>query len=720
MQYALDPKLLPPGGVRVQCTRCAHVFTAAPPAQANTHSTQVFGGPVPAIAPLTPAAKPANPLNATVIYGAGTKAGAGPKGGAPSATTTQVFGAVPPVPSVAPVAKPAGTKPQAVAKPAGTRPQAAARPAGTRPQPVQAGTPPPSATTTQVFGAVPQPVPPTARPAGNKAQSGGAPAPTTTQVFGAVPQPQPQPPSASTTQVFGAVPGPAVQAQVSSPGPTQPRPEPQQPVAPVAPELPVVGVAATTPIELPDEIPVTRPRSGSIGPAQLTGLEGAQRPRSGAIGPAQLAGLEGAQRPRSAAIGPAQLASLEEAQRPRSAAIGPGLLAGLEEAQRPRSGAFGPTQLADIMADEASAEGLPSASGPVVLSNPSGLSDSSLSDPPLPGPSVSALSKPLELPPELLEEPLPNDKPPGSGRSEPLVSGRVLLIAVGVLVLILTAFLTSPAWLGKSNTVPQEAVVAKDSALAVLRRDDTASKVEALASLKALADAHPQSIEMLAEWATALAMHLDDTRVEAATIQARVDRLNDEISALSEAKAPADWSSRVNLMREEVEAKKLELTPLEERAAALSKDAVQVLKRLAAAPEKEEPEASLVRLRARALLSAVLGAGESLTQAIQLAQAEQRDWSELVVAEYVLNGTAPPAQAAESFAAMGRLRERNSSFLRTYVLGARIAVLRGELETAQGLLDAVITLNPKHELAHKLQAHVRDLALEKSEGKSSP
>jgi hypothetical protein len=692
MQYALDPKLLPPGGVPVQCTRCAHVFTAAPPAQANTHSTQVFGGPVPAIAPLTPAkpaAKPANPLNTTIIYGAGTKPGAGTKGGAPSATTTQVFGAVPAVPSVAPVAKPAGTKPQAAAKPAGTKPQ-----------PVQAGTPPPSATTTQVFGAVPQPVSPTARPAGNKAQSGGAPAPTTTQVFGAVPQPQPPSPSATTTQVFGAVSGPAV-----------------QPVAPVAP---VVGVAATTPIELPDEIPVTRPRSGSIGPAQLAALEGAQRPRSGAIGPAQLAALEEAQRPRSGAIGPAQLASLEEAQRPRSGAIGPGLLAGLEEAQRPRSGAFGPTQLADIMADEASAEGLPSASGPMVLSNPSGLSDSSLSDAPLPGPSVSALSKPLELPPELLEEPLPNDKPPGSGRSEPLVSGRVLLIAVGVLVLILTAFLTSPAWLGKSNAVPQEAVVAKDSALAVLRRDDTASKVEALSSLKALADAHPQSIELLAEWATALAMHLDDTRVEAATIQARVDRLNEEISVLSEAKAPADWSSRVNLMREEVEAKKLELTPLEERAAALSKDGVQVLKRLAAAPEEEAPEAAVARLRARALLSAVLGAGESLTQAIQLAQAEQRDWSELVVAEYVLNGTAPPAQAAESFAAMGRLRERNSSFLRTYVLGARIAVLRGELETAQGLLDAVITLNPKHELAHKLQAHVRDLALDKSEGKSSP
>jgi outer membrane murein-binding lipoprotein Lpp len=563
MEYALDARLLPPGGVPVQCTRCSHVFTAAPPAQAIRQTTQVFGGgPVPAVAPLEPLPKPANPLNTTLLFGSGNKGGA-----APSASTTQAFGAVPRVPPVAPVTHPS-------AKPA-------AHPAAHKPQPAQAGSPP-STMKTQVFGAVP-------KPAAHPPQAGGAPAPMTTQAFGAVPQP------------------------------------------------PRVGVAAATPIELPDEMPAPRPRSGAIGPAQL---------------------------------------------------------ASLEEPPRPRSGSFGPTQLADIMAEESSAEG------------PS----------PSPGPSVAALSKPLELPPELLEERVTNDHARGrGGRSEKGLGGRALLIAAGVLVLALTAFLTSPAWLGKSNAVPHEAVVARDSALAVLRRDDTASKVEALSRLKALVDAHPASIELLAEWSTALAMHLDDTRVEGGTLKAKVARLKEQISALSEAQSPADWSSRVNAMREEVAAAEQELTPLEERGEGLSREAVRVLKRLAAAPEEEEKEAAVARLRARALLSAVLGASESLTQAVQLAQAGQRDWSELVVAEYVLNGTAAPAQAVESAAAMARLREANSSFLRTYVLGARIAVLRGELDAAQALLEAVITLNPKHELAQKLQAHARELALEKPE-----
>src|SRR5689334_16503082 len=125
MQYALDPRLLPPGGVPVQCTRCSHVFIAAPPA---------------------PAAPPSNsnsPLNNTLIYGAGKTSTQ------PSAMTTQLFGAASQVPQVPPVA-----------------------PVANRPQPAPAGMQP-SAMTTQLFGAasqVPQ-VPPVANkppPAANK------------------------------------------------------------------------------------------------------------------------------------------------------------------------------------------------------------------------------------------------------------------------------------------------------------------------------------------------------------------------------------------------------------------------------------------------------------------------------------------------------------------------------------------------------------------------
>ncbi|HYO73637.1 MAG TPA: zinc-ribbon domain-containing protein, partial [Archangium sp.] len=166
MQYALDPRLLPPGGVPVQCTRCSHVFIATPPAPASApapQTTQVFG----AVQQKGPATQPN--LNSTLLYG--DKKGGTP----PSAMTTQAFGAVPQVAPMAPVAKPAPAT-------------------GTAP----------SAMTTQVFGAVPQvaPMAPVAKPAPAAAKpppAAAKPPPAAKPPAGTVP------PIATGTQVFGAV-----------------------------------------------------------------------------------------------------------------------------------------------------------------------------------------------------------------------------------------------------------------------------------------------------------------------------------------------------------------------------------------------------------------------------------------------------------------------------------------------------------------------------------
>ncbi|HEX8538205.1 MAG TPA: zinc-ribbon domain-containing protein, partial [Cystobacter sp.] len=88
MKYALDPRLLPPGGVPVQCTRCGHVFIAGAAAPAPAPAPKAPGVPV----------RAPNPLNSTLLYGTN---GGGPD--APAPTTTQTFGAVPQVPQVAPV-----------------------------------------------------------------------------------------------------------------------------------------------------------------------------------------------------------------------------------------------------------------------------------------------------------------------------------------------------------------------------------------------------------------------------------------------------------------------------------------------------------------------------------------------------------------------------------------------------------------------------------------
>jgi hypothetical protein len=336
--------------------------------------------------------------------------------------------------------------------------------------------------------------------------------------------------------------------------------------------------------------------------------------------------------------------------------------------------------------------------------------------PPAAGPAP-ALSKPLELPPELMNTPVLSardkgrDERPAKGRK-----GRGLLIAGGVLVLALTAFLTSPAWLSKSNVLPHAVQAAKDEAVAQLRRDDAASKEEALAQLKALSGKYPQSIEILAEVGIALAMHLDDTQVRITTLQAKEKGLRDRIDRLTSTQTPVDWQSRANARKEELLILQQQLFSLQERGKALSVEAVQVLKRLEAVPAQEPREVALARLRARALMNATLGAAQTPELAVKLAQAELPDWSALTMAEYVLHqSSAPSAQARDAATAMENLRANNSTYLRAYVLGARIALLRHEPASAQALLDTVITLNPKHELAQQLHGYIQDVADQESE-----
>ncbi|OJH38642.1 hypothetical protein BON30_20620 [Cystobacter ferrugineus] len=337
--------------------------------------------------------------------------------------------------------------------------------------------------------------------------------------------------------------------------------------------------------------------------------------------------------------------------------------------------------------------------------------------PPPPAGPAPALNKPLELPPELMEGPTPSARDQGRGkRPAKGGKGRGLLIAGGVLVLALLAFLTSPAWLSKSDVLPNAVQAARDEAVAKFRRDDAASKEEALTELKSLSDRYPQSIELLAEVGIALAMHLDDTQVRLTTVQAKEKRLRELIDRLVSTQTPIDWQSRANTRKEELAKLQQQSFSLEGRSKALSEEAVQVLKRLDLESAKEPREVSLARLRARALMSATLGVGNTPSLAVKLAQAEQFEWSSLVMAEYVLHHASPsPTETREAAAGMESMRARNSTYLRAYVLGARIALLRHEPAAAQTLLNTVITLNPKHELAQQLRAHIEDMERQQAE-----
>ena len=687
MKYALDPRLLPPGGVPVQCTRCSHVFIAGTPEPAPRPAAKPAPKPAPA--------RPPSAMNSTLLYGANNTSP--DAGGAPIPTGTQVFGVAPQtsqVPSIAPVAAPkappAPARPSAVALKTQTfgavpqptpavakaAPPAAGRPpVGAAPAPQRAGKPPagaaPAPQTTQVFGAVPQPA--------GKPPAGAAPAPQTTQVFGAVPQPAPAPKPQGRAPVAG--PPPSAAGPRPAPQAAKPAGTPPQPMAAAKP--PVMTDVPWGP-EPTAASPFTVSASPLMGlPRAALRTEPPDEPLAQALSqpPGLLPRHAAADRPppepepllSEPSIGVATTTPIELPDEI------------LNQLNRP---------LSELMAEEEPPSQEPPSRAPPFQDAP-----------------TPALSKPLELPPELIEN---AGRPARDDTQDKLkakrLKRRALLIGGGVLAIGLTAVLSSPSWRAKPDVLSPAAQEAREKAVALLRRDDATSQEEALTQLKILSAEHPQNVELLAEMGIALALHMDDIQVRVKTFQAMEKRLRARINRLTTTQTPADWRSRVNTMNEELAVIQRRVVPLDERSKILSKDAVQALKKLDSIPREEPPRDALARLRARALMNGAMGGVDAPALAVKLAQAEQRDGSALAMAEFALHETPPSrTQVQQASSAMERMMESNGTYLRPYVLGARLALLREQPAAAQGLLETVITLNPKHELAQQLLDYARVL-----------
>jgi hypothetical protein len=690
MHYELDPKLLPPAGASVQCTRCSFVFTALPsgevviPSDAETlpgagqsargevsrssssSTTRIFGNPylqqqaaeqaaatpkaTKAVgsgaypAPRAPAAKPGaeaaqeggkEDANATLVYGS---RGNRPDEEAPARTPARGSAAVGPAP--APVGK------------TQVFGAVAARP------------PPPAPSTTQVFGAVS--LPPQA-PAPATTQVFGAvqipaPSPATTQAFGADVLPATKPPSPVTTQVFGAD---------SIPG-VKPKP-----------------AVATTQVFGAESIPGAKPRSA----ATTTQVFGA-----GAVQAAEKA---------SGRTGSAERPQAGSAPWLAEPGAGPSASRGATGEQRSAGASSGPVSLPP--------------EEPVPVRPPTPV--------PLPARAPMQVSAPAAPPVTLPPEPLPERSGAmGSSRrlssfeqapdvfdrieregtpSEPESSGgkeRLLVVVAAVVVLGLTIWLTYPLWRTRDAGMPPDALRAKDEAVALLRRDDEASREQAFARLRPLVARFPKYTEAQAELAVALALKLDDTKVELELLAQQAARLRKEIEQLTAAQAPADWENRVNAAKAELENLGIQRRPHEAAVAELTKQVEAAQQLIRAAPETEPAADVVARLKAQAILAGVLGSDQAPPLAERLRKVENpAHWSVISLAEYVLNAGSSPIPVEDQGESLQAVRERDTTFIRPYVLGARMALRRKDLATAQALLDTVEALNPNHALARKLR-----------------
>ena len=272
----------------------------------------------------------------------------------------------------------------------------------------------------------------------------------------------------------------------------------------------------------------------------------------------------------------------------------------------------------------------------------------------------------------------------GAGRAIVVILIIVALALAGVLVYRLFG----RELLGKA--VPVDALRSTEQSLATLRFDDQVSQEKALNQLVAVLAEHPGLPEAQGAIVIVSALRYDD-------VQGQVNRGTASLRSLKASGAAAD----------RITAAQAQLASYEAGANQLKAQLEAAVTKMQALMPTVEPGTStqLALLRADGLARGVLGDGEALTRAVAFRQstATEDDWVDLIEPEYALNGGSSVDEAIAQLVAL-KARGANSTFLRPYVLLARLQLKKGEPKLAREELEAVSTMNARHEIARELLA----------------
>jgi predicted Zn-dependent protease len=275
---------------------------------------------------------------------------------------------------------------------------------------------------------------------------------------------------------------------------------------------------------------------------------------------------------------------------------------------------------------------------------------------------------------------------------------------LGALALAALALLLWRQLAPRPYAPPDASQLALGDATRLLRRDDLASREGALKALQALVTDQPQYVQARAEQVVALAFHLDDLRVMLAEDADARRALEAEADALAAAQAPSDWENRVHALRQQGVQLQSRSGPRQARADAVRRELDAAFAALGALrPEQPAPAEEQARVRAEAVRAAVLGSPElpALTERYRLLRAND-GWEDVAYAEYVANVTGARGGADEARATLKQMRGQDPTFVRLYILDARLALQARDPASARASLESALSLNPEHTLARLL------------------
>jgi hypothetical protein len=331
------------------------------------------------------------------------------------------------------------------------------------------------------------------------------------------------------------------------------------------------------------------------------------------------------------------------------------------------------------------------------------LASKRMSDRALPQPalafSAEELSAPLDLPPEVPD--MLQTSQVESDENSDLEAMRAIQLAssrrakIAVTVILALAVLAGGAVLLKiilSSLQPEVPHAARESvshALAQLRSDEPEAQKLATGALRGVVDANPKFAEARAALVLALAVRFDDNRSWSLRDASELKQAQETLAANPASDDAEDLQKKIEILTPEVEREGDEVSALQ---AALAGHLTAL-----ASIQKELPgdDAALAPVtNALAFGKAVQGDKSALTSV------SADSWGQLSQPEYAL---AKGEELAEASIALHRLRSADNTFMRAYILLARVHLEKGESSEALGELETVLAMNAQHAGALRLK-----------------
>jgi tetratricopeptide (TPR) repeat protein len=256
----------------------------------------------------------------------------------------------------------------------------------------------------------------------------------------------------------------------------------------------------------------------------------------------------------------------------------------------------------------------------------------------------------------------------------------------------------------RRQKTPAEASNALAAALLKLRKDDTPALAQAVVLFGQLAEAYPSFLEAKADRLLVLALQFDDVRVEEARLRTEAEEKARLKAKIETSKSLADWQSRANALSEEIDGVHRRVSFQAKQESDLKKQMTRLLEQIEAVKREE----NLSVLRARAVMLGVTGD----TQVIPLAERYHNfggtdGWATIALAEYAVNTRVPPDTLTQVRSEVEKLRQADPIFMRAHVLAARLDMVQRKFDQAAETLEAVVAMNPSHELAVSLRGQAQ-------------